>query len=243
MTTAIGQARLHHLMLHSEAPDDLVVFYGDVMKMDFARKDGILTGYGNERCIMISEGPNRNLGFGAFTYSTAAELRALHHRLQQAGVPLHESPCPVLPDGFSIADPDGNQLVFGVAPRYRGAVPDSPTARLQHLVVATDDMQPMVDFYTDTLGFVISDRVVDEEDDLRACFVHSDDEHHSFAFFKSVLNVNVVQIPENYIHLSNIQFLFVINPGCIIPAQIDALQPENIFQPARRDMGFHYRTQ
>jgi len=172
-------------MLHSEAPDGLVVFYGDVMKMDFTRKDGIQTGYGNERCIMISEGPNRKLGFGAFTYSTAAELRALHQRLRQAGVSLHESPCPVLADGFSVVDPDGNRLVFGVAPLPRGAVPESPTARLQHLVVATDEMEPMLDFYADTLGFEISDRVVDEDGDLRACFVHSDDEHHSFAFFKA----------------------------------------------------------
>jgi catechol 2,3-dioxygenase-like lactoylglutathione lyase family enzyme len=185
MTTAIGQARLHHLLLYSETPEDLVVFYRDVMKMEFTRKDGIHIGHGNRRCIMISEGPNRKLGFGAFTYSEPSELRTLQQRLRGVGVPLHESPCPILNDGFSVVDPDGNRLVFGVDPGNQGGAPDALAARLQHLVVATNDMQPMVDFYTDILGFEVSDRVADDEGDLRACFFHSDEEHHSFAFFKA----------------------------------------------------------
>ena len=185
MSAAIGQARLHHILLHSETPGMLVAFYRDAMKMEFEERDGIHIGTGSQRCIMISEGPSRKLGFGAYTYSDSAELRRLHQRLQQGGLTLYESPCPILRDGFSVVDPDGNRLVFGVESGIGTDGPAAPAARLQHLVVATDDMQPMVDFYTGTLGFEVSDRVEDEEGDLRACFVHSDHEHHSFAFFKA----------------------------------------------------------
>lgn len=185
MATRIGPARLHHLLLHSESPAELAVFYGDVMGMDFAERSGIRIGQGQERCIMISEGPGRKLGFGAFTFPGGEQLRTLHRRLTDAAVSVQESPCPILGDGFSVLDPDGNRLVFGVDPGPSGAAPGGMEARLQHLVVATDEMQPMLDFYTGTLGFEVSDRVKDDAGDLRACFVHSDDEHHSFAFFKA----------------------------------------------------------
>lgn len=184
-TSEIGQARLHHILLHSESPGELVPFYRDVMHMDFAERDGIHVGTGHQRCIMLSEGPWRALGFGAYTFADRAQLGRLHARLEDAGAEPGPSPCPVLTDGFLVRDPDGNRLVFGIEPVTRAGQPDPLAARLQHLVVATDDMQPMLDFYTSTLGFNVSDRVRDEAGGLRACFVHSDEEHHSFAFFKA----------------------------------------------------------
>lgn len=153
--------------------------------MDFEQRDGIHIGTGEQRCIMISEGPNRKLGFGAYTFPDRDGLLSLQQRLEHAGVALQESPCPILKEGFAVNDPDGNCLVFGVAPRQPDTGPGALTARLQHLVVATENMHPMHDFYTATLGFEVSDRVADEGGVLRACFVHSDNEHHSFAFFKA----------------------------------------------------------
>ena len=153
--------------------------------MDFVWHNDIHIGTGYQRCIMISEGPRRTLGFGAYTFPDLEQLAGLHNRLQNDGVTINQSPCPILTDGFSVTDPDGNCLVFGVDPPSQGSIPDPLVARLQHLVVATGNMQPMLDFYTNALGFKVSDRVEDDVGDLRACFVHSDEEHHSFAFFKA----------------------------------------------------------
>ena len=44
------------------------------------------------------------------------------------------------------------------------------TARLQHLVVETDEIEAMIKFYHHGLGFSVTDRVEDEEGVLRACF-------------------------------------------------------------------------
>jgi catechol 2,3-dioxygenase-like lactoylglutathione lyase family enzyme len=42
-----------------------------------------------------------------------------------------------------------------------------------------------VAFYTDRIGFTVSDRVLDAEGALRSCFLRSDHEHHSLAIFKA----------------------------------------------------------
>ena len=44
------------------------------------------------------------------------------------------------------------------------------TARLQRLVVETDEIEAMIKFYHHGLGFSVTDRVEDEEGVLRACF-------------------------------------------------------------------------
>ena len=44
------------------------------------------------------------------------------------------------------------------------------TARLQRLVVATDEIETMIKFYHHGLGFSVTDRVEDEEGVLSACF-------------------------------------------------------------------------
>ncbi len=124
------------------------------------------------------------MGFGAYGFDSDASLTQFRRSLESAGIILDASPSPLFSDhAFSLMDPDDNRLVFG---RSTGLSNGSAMpARLQHLVVATDEMSPMLDFYTGQLGFSITDRVEDETGDLRACFLNSDGEHHSFAFFKA----------------------------------------------------------
>jgi catechol 2,3-dioxygenase-like lactoylglutathione lyase family enzyme len=43
----------------------------------------------------------------------------------------------------------------------------------------------MLEFYRDALGFIESDRVVDNDGDLSSAFMRSDAEHHSFAVFRA----------------------------------------------------------
>lgn len=61
--------------------------------------------------------------------------------------------------------------------------------RLQHVVFQTTELEAMVDFYVNTVGFTVSDNVVDEQSSqLTTCFLRSDDEHHSLAFFRGSKN-------------------------------------------------------
>ena len=65
---------------------------------------------------------------------------------------------------FAVRDPDGRVAVFGLPrPELAGALSstDSPAAklpgRLQHVVVASSNLPPMLRFYEEDLGFLVSD--------------------------------------------------------------------------------------
>ena len=60
--------------------------------------------------------------------------------------------------------------------------------RIQHVVFQTTQLDGIVDFYADKVGFVISDRVVGDNGKLAVCFLRTDDEHHSRAFFAGSQN-------------------------------------------------------
>ena len=51
--------------------------------------------------------------------------------------------------------------------------------------VVVSDLERSLKFYRDDLGFVLSDRVQDEQGTLRACFLRTDHEHHALALFGS----------------------------------------------------------
>ena len=113
----------------------------------------------------------------------------MRSRLLKHEVQLKPSPSPLFStEAFSFSDPDGNRLVFGLATqRPDQSVPAPALAgRLQHLVVASDDVESLVHFYSDAVGLVISDKMLDGEA-VAACWMQADEdrEHHSFAVFRT----------------------------------------------------------
>lgn len=181
-------ARLDHVKLTSPQPAEMAQYYAKVLggsTADLAGGDKLIAGA--ERRVVIGEGAAGQLGYAAFALGDRARLDALRTRLEQQQIAILPSPTPLLGDGsFAVADPNGNQVAFGVG----AAVPDAPTkdklpGRLQHVVVTTDDIGGMIKFYTEVLGFKLSDRVKDEAGDTTAAFMRSDDEHHSFACFRA----------------------------------------------------------
>jgi len=177
-------ARLDHIMLESEDPTNLADFYCEALRMTQTTQGPLIILEGAGRKLLIASGESRKLGFAAYGFDSDAGLKQLRRNLERTGVSLDASPSVLFSEhAFSLTDPDSNRLVFGRSTQF--ANDPSMPARLQHLVVATDEMAPMLDFYTGQLGFGITDRVEDETGDLRACFLNSDNEHHSFAFFKA----------------------------------------------------------
>jgi catechol 2,3-dioxygenase-like lactoylglutathione lyase family enzyme len=53
------------------------------------------------------------------------------------------------------------------------------------VVLASTDAERMTRFYTDVVGFRLSDRVLDDQRGLRTSFMRTDREHHSLAVFKA----------------------------------------------------------
>ena len=85
-------------------------------------------------------------------------------------------------EAYALLDPDGNKMVFGLNTEPVD-VQNSMPGRMQHVVVASAKVQPMIDFYTKKVGFVVSDIVRRDDGTITACFMRSDNEHHSFAVF------------------------------------------------------------
>ena len=185
-------ARLHHVCLRSPNPQRLAAFYERVMDMQAVRldsADGVERWLcrGPDRALLIEPGTMRTLGFGAYVFNEAASLDAFKDRLAAAAVATVAAVSPLLNDGAIAAlDPVGNRIEFGCS----AVDNDRPgrSGRLQHLVVASPDPDALVAFYTERLGFQIADVVRDGEGGLRACFLHSDCEHHSFAVFRAPEN-------------------------------------------------------
>ncbi|MEO7242067.1 MAG: VOC family protein [Variovorax sp.] len=192
-------ARLNHLQLLSSDPARCAAFYGRTFGMDVRRQgDGYLC-INEDRRLIVASGPDNRLGYAAYAFASEAGLQAQRRRIE-----LHTATAsaqsPLLEAGaFAVTDPDGNVIAFGVAKPEQAiadagqaqlersgdasAEPSPAPARLQHFAVRSRDPAKLLPFYCDVLGFVVSDRVFDGDDFLRACFLRTDVEHHALAIF------------------------------------------------------------
>jgi catechol 2,3-dioxygenase-like lactoylglutathione lyase family enzyme len=185
-------ARLHHLHLTSEDPPRLARFYTELMDMEPAslpqgEGKGAILLHGGLRSMQISKGASCALAWSAYALRDEAGLAALRAGLKARGAKSEDIDAPLFRKGaFIVADPQGRRVVFGLAADTSRT--DQRAARTQHVVFQTTDLDAMVAFYTGTLGFTVSDRVIEEDGSLAVCFMRSDDEHHSVAFFRGSRN-------------------------------------------------------
>lgn len=124
----------------------------------------------------------------SFEVDTDAELAALAARLKMAGINLElgvRDGSPELGDTLWFNDPDGNYIEISVTPD--DLLTSSSTAHgrrallqprsLQHVALRTMNLESIVEFYTEALGFDISDWL------LRECaWLRCDSSHHSIMF-------------------------------------------------------------
>ena len=183
MSTALWPARLHHLRRDSPQAEAVAKFYAGLLGDELERRgDGEWLVAGRGRRLVIGRGRAGAVPYFALELQDAAQLAALRRELEGKGLKLGASPTPLFSAGaFAIADPDGRQVVFGL-PEDRHFL-NGPPGRLQHFVCASTRLPEMVEFYRG-LGMLESDRVL-EGDELSACFLRSDPEHHSFAAFRA----------------------------------------------------------
>jgi len=175
-------AVLDHACLLSPDPEALAGFLETAYAMRRRSAHGAWLCTAPQRTLLVRNGRANGLGFFAYAFASHERLQARRAKLKVAtepnASPLFEA------SAFSCTDPDGNVVAFGCAdlsdpvPAAREPMP----ARLQHLALRTPRIDEMAAFY-ESLGFVVSDRVKDEEGALRACFLRTDAEHHALALF------------------------------------------------------------
>ncbi len=191
----IWPAPLDHLRLDSDDPDRLADFYACLLGFDgFDLPDGSRLLQGPGRRLVIGQGVPGGRPYHGFRLRDRAQLDAVRAFIAAKGINMEPSPSAVFePDAVAVRDPDGWLSVFGLprgdlpAIRTVNGVPGrSFTARLQHVVVASENLDRMMRWYEDVLGFAPSDYVLadmDDPDSRRVAFYRSDEEHHSFAVF------------------------------------------------------------
>jgi catechol 2,3-dioxygenase len=184
-TAPIWPARLHHVQIHTQQLAEMAAFYQRTFgyHLDELGESEVYLA-GDQRRLLLSTGPKQALRLGAWTLESPEHLKALRKHVRALNIPLQAAPTPLLREGaFAVEDPDGRLLCFGLAepepPRT-----DTMPARLQHVVVTTLDTPRIAAFYTEALGFQISDRVL-EGGALTTVFLRSDPDHHSFAAFRA----------------------------------------------------------
>lgn len=186
------RATLYELGLHSHDPARLVSFYGRALGYRFQPTAQGLLGVARDRRLTILLGPPKTLAYAGYAVPDAEELAALVGRLQTAGVEYRQVDFAGFEAGaLDFHDPDGNRFLFGVA-MAAPSPPEDPVgdraARIQHVVFASKDVKRLLSFFTDVIGFTLSDRVVDDQGELRTAFVRCSHEHHTLAVFAASEN-------------------------------------------------------
>ncbi len=141
--------------------------------------------------------PRTRLHHMAFEVGTNAELAAFAARLKQSGVELtlgERDDYGKMSNTLWFNDPDGNRIGISVAPddalaplpaTSRGRRTLQRPRRLQHLALQTTRLEAMVEFYTEALGFDISDWL------LRECvWLRCNDDHHTIMLIKGNQDVD-----------------------------------------------------
>lgn len=182
-------ARLHHMEIVSAEPARLAQFYQQYLGLEKLYDDASqMVLVGPERAIEIRTGSESSCGYCAYAVGDVQSLESLRKRLIGDGVQC----VPVIsrlyePGAFTVSDPQGRRIAFGVSAlgdRSRQGAP----ARMQHTVFQTTELESVVRFYVERIGFAVSDEVVDENGRLMVVFMRSDDEHHTLAFFRGSQN-------------------------------------------------------
>jgi len=180
------QGHLSHIAIGSPNPSQMADFYERAMGNKTSETHHGLISSGPDRKILFIPGKAKELKYFAVSL-TQESLDILRGKLLKDGFNLHPSPSPFFDNqAFALEDPDGNCVTFGVEEDDRSTA-ELP-ARLQHLAFATTNIKQMVEFYQDAIGYLVSDKVFDENRELKTAFLRSNNEHHSLAIFQAKEN-------------------------------------------------------
>jgi catechol 2,3-dioxygenase len=177
------RAVVERLVLSSPDVDAIAAFYGSAFGYEVERVGGERRCTGSQRSLWFRPGQANKLLEVHFRFEDPDAYSRFRERIgTQSAATWFE----VNNSSVSLKDPEGRVLCFfvGDAPPLSEAT-TLPTARLQHYAVRSPRPQELAAFYSEHLGFTISDFVRDAQGDLSAVFLRTNAEHHALAIFRS----------------------------------------------------------
>jgi len=176
-------AVVEKLVLSSPDVDTIAAFYGSVFGYEVERAGVERRCTGSQRSLWFRPGQANQLLEVHYRFEDSDAYSRFRSRL---GTPFADACFELNNSSVSLNDPDGRLLHFsiGEASALSNAT-NLPAARLQHYAVRSPRPQELADFYSEHLGFTISDRVRDAQGGLSAVFLRTNAEHHALAIFRS----------------------------------------------------------
>lgn len=181
------RAHLLYVQIGSPDPERLARFYATLFDLSVTATPGGWVCRRPHQCLAFAEGPANTLISAGYAVGDSKVLASLAARAKESLTETAAIDAVLLqPGAVAFRDPDGNRVVYGLPAESSPPRPsEASSARLQHVVVGSTDVEQMVAFYSRVVGLRVSDEVRDEQGGLRACFLRTDDEHHSFAVFRT----------------------------------------------------------
>ena len=178
---------LDHIALESNRKRSLGNFYKNIMKMEYTvEKNEEIVCSGPSRKLIIKDGVRNKLSFAGFTCRSENDLKSFKSYVKSNGVKILDFKNPYLEkNSFSISDPDENIISFGLSLNENKNFFHGLNGPLQHLTFSSLDVEKFQNFYSEKLGFKITDVVLHKDGTLATCFITSNHEHHTLACFKS----------------------------------------------------------
>ncbi len=187
-----SQRHLKRLHLQSPQASALANFYAQAFGMTCHEVNGTWFCSHEGREVLVSEGQAGQLHYAMFGIQSLKEWDVLTRQtrnLPKANL-ANYSELPNTAMGF--IDPDQNCVVFVLESERPKPLQSAsldmrtnplPAAASQHFALRTQQVENMKRFYTEDLGFTLSDVVQDDSGQLKACFVRGNEMHHTLALF------------------------------------------------------------
>lgn len=185
---ALRQTAVSHIGFHVPDVAAAETFYGRVLGLvrQDTLADGVRLGWGTGHHVVdLLAGP-QGLAYYGFEVRDADGVAGIRKRLTAAGHavtdldPSHIDAAVGTPQGIAVRDPDGTRVHFHSEVHRQGenaADTGRRPIKFQHTTLGTADVARLAAFYTDVVGFRISDQL----DDGNFCWLRSDRDHHTLA--------------------------------------------------------------
>lgn len=143
---------------------------------------------GHHHRFQLREDGEDDVAYVGWQVDTAEDLAAVASRLEAVGTPVAHGSRELaerrrVADLIRFKDPDGTEVEVFVGPERSERTSSQFHADdlgLGHLVLFVNDLETTMRFYTELLGFKVSDYVDDGR--TRLGFLHCNPRHHSIAF-------------------------------------------------------------
>lgn len=190
---------LGYIGIQATRPDDWSDFATGLLGMQQVDAGANLRSFrmdDRKQRLVITDDAGDGMAFLGWEVASAADLDALAGRLENAGVAVTPEPAPLADQRhvgrlISFHDPGGNRIeVFcdpGIASDpFRPGRPitgfRTGAMGMGHAVLHVEDVEPLLPFYRDLLGFRVSDY---GKTPYKLYFFHLNGRHHTFAMVGS----------------------------------------------------------